>query len=70
MRKAVVAFVVVALLPAYLVLAVTAAERLGADAWWSQLIFFAVAGIVWALPLRPLMRWAHRAGVTNPPRSD
>jgi len=30
------------------------------DAWWIDLIFFAVAGIGWGVPLIPLLRWAER----------
>ena len=30
------------------------------DIWWLDLIFFAVAGIGWGLPLIPLLRWAER----------
>ncbi|WP_427792338.1 DUF2842 domain-containing protein [Brevundimonas diminuta] len=29
-------------------------------AWWIDLIFFAVAGIGWGLPLIPMLRWAER----------
>ncbi|MGH7019611.1 MAG: DUF2842 domain-containing protein [Brevundimonas sp.] len=28
--------------------------------WWLDLIFFAVAGIGWGIPLIPLLRWAER----------
>lgn len=31
------------------------------DAWWIDLIFFAVGGIGWGVPLIPLLRWAERA---------
>ncbi|MGH7028068.1 DUF2842 domain-containing protein [Brevundimonas sp.] len=30
------------------------------DIWWVDLIFFAVAGIGWGIPLIPLLRWAER----------
>ncbi|WP_292033850.1 MULTISPECIES: DUF2842 domain-containing protein [unclassified Brevundimonas] len=30
------------------------------DIWWLDLIFFAVAGIGWGIPLIPLLRWAER----------
>lgn len=26
-------------------------------AWWMQLVYFACAGIIWALPLKPLFNW-------------
>ena len=28
--------------------------------WWLDLIFFAVAGIGWGIPLIPMLRWAER----------
>ena len=28
------------------------------NAWWIDLIFFAVAGIGWGVPLIPMLRWA------------
>lgn len=28
------------------------------DIWWLDMIFFAVAGIGWGVPLIPLLRWA------------
>jgi hypothetical protein len=39
--------------------AVTINDRLP-NIWWLDLIFFAVAGIGWGLPLIPLLRWAER----------
>ncbi|MFC5390226.1 DUF2842 domain-containing protein [Brevundimonas bullata] len=30
------------------------------DIWWLDLIFFAVAGIGWGIPLIPMLRWAER----------
>ena len=30
------------------------------DIWWLDLIFFAVAGIGWGIPLTPMLRWAER----------
>ncbi|WEK56531.1 MAG: DUF2842 domain-containing protein [Candidatus Brevundimonas phytovorans] len=28
--------------------------------WWLDLLFFAVAGIGWGIPLIPMLRWAER----------
>jgi hypothetical protein len=30
------------------------------DSWWIQLIFYAVAGIGWGVPLVPFLRWADK----------
>ncbi len=27
---------------------------------WAELIYYAIAGIVWVFPLRPLFRWMNR----------
>lgn len=27
---------------------------------WAQLIYYAIAGIVWIFPLRPLFRWMNK----------
>lgn len=36
---------------------VTVAERLPPLPWPIKALFFIVAGIVWILPLKPLLRW-------------
>ena len=45
------------LILAWAVIVATVAGRLGAMTWWLQLLFYVVAGIVWILPLKPLLRW-------------
>jgi len=39
------------------VLVVSASSLLGGLPWPVHLIYYAVAGIVWILPLKPLLRW-------------
>jgi hypothetical protein len=56
-RKALGAIAILAYLTAYIAIAAMAGEqalKLGA---WAGLGFYAIAGIAWVLPLRPLMRW-------------
>ena len=36
---------------------VTAAEMLPSLPWPAKALFFVAAGIVWILPLKPLLRW-------------
>jgi len=36
---------------------VSASAWVGAWPWWLQLPFYLVAGIVWILPLKPLLLW-------------
>jgi membrane protein implicated in regulation of membrane protease activity len=49
----------------YMTLYAAAAAALGTvlvTTWpgWAQLLYFAVAGIVWILPLKPLFGWMNR----------
>ncbi len=41
------------------VLVVSASSLLGTLPWPVHLLYYAVAGIVWILPLKPLIRWMH-----------
>ena len=31
------------------------------DVWWAQVLYFAVAGLAWGVPILPLISWAGRA---------
>jgi hypothetical protein len=53
--------VILVYLLVYVVAAVTVGERLHANAW-ASLAFYAVAGIIWVFPLRPLFRWMNAKG--------
>lgn len=35
-------------------------SRIGEAPKWLQMLFYAVAGIAWILPLMPLIRWMER----------
>lgn len=53
------------LLVAYLALYATLAAALGAYVWghapnWAGLLYFALAGVVWVFPLKPLFGWMNR----------
>jgi hypothetical protein len=43
---------------AYTIAAVILADRLGPMPWPVQLVYFAVAGVLWVFPARWLMLWA------------
>ncbi|MCP3733390.1 DUF2842 domain-containing protein [Sphingomonas sp. RP10(2022)] len=36
---------------------VSASAMIGTWPWWLQLPFYLIAGIVWILPLKPLLLW-------------
>ena len=45
------------LIVVWAVLVVTGAELIGGTHWAAQALYFTAAGIVWILPLKPLLRW-------------
>ena len=58
-RKAVASLGVLAFLCVY-VWAVTALAGFVPAAWWAQVLYFAVAGLAWGLPILPLLKWAEK----------
>jgi membrane protein implicated in regulation of membrane protease activity len=60
-RKALGSFVMLAYLATYAIVAATVGATYAlAWPWWAQLAFFAVAGIIWVFPLKPLFGWMNR----------
>ena len=60
-RKALGCFVLLAYLAAYAVLAASLGVALvPLIPVWAQLIYYAIAGIVWIFPLKPLFAWMNR----------
>ena len=45
------------LIVVWAVLVVTGADFIGGAPWPLQALYFLVAGVVWVLPLKPLLRW-------------
>jgi hypothetical protein len=60
-RRAVAAIGVVVFLAFYVWVATVIADRLP-DLMWVKLLYFAVVGTAWGLPLFPLLSWAERGG--------
>ena len=56
-RKPAGIFAILLLIALWAVLVVTISERLQGWPTLAQLPFYLAAGIVWILPLRPLLRW-------------
>jgi predicted membrane channel-forming protein YqfA (hemolysin III family) len=56
-RKPVGIFLILWLVAIWAFAVVTVAEWLPPLAWPLKAMFFVTAGIVWILPLRPLLRW-------------
>lgn len=61
MRKALASIGIIAFLAVY-VWAVVALARFVPDVWWAQVLYFAVAGLSWGVPVLPLIAWAERGG--------
>ena len=58
-RKLVGSLGVLAFLGVYIWAAASVAERLP-DSTWVQLVYFAVVGTLWGVPLFPLIAWVQR----------
>ncbi|HEX2763085.1 MAG TPA: DUF2842 domain-containing protein [Allosphingosinicella sp.] len=56
-RKPAGIFLILALIAFWAFLVATVAETLPALPWPLTALFFVAAGIVWILPLKPLLRW-------------
>ena len=56
-RKAVGMALIVLLIVVWAAIVATIAGKIGFMAWPLQALFYAVAGIAWILPLKPLLRW-------------
>ena len=60
-RKALGCFVLLAYIAIYTVLAASLGVALvPLIPTWAQLIFYAIAGIIWIFPLKPLFAWINR----------
>lgn len=59
MRKAIGALAILAFMAMYIAVAAVIGDRVAKEHWAIQLVFFPIAGLLWVLPLRPLLRWIH-----------
>lgn len=59
LRKLIGLFGVLLFLFVYVGLAVAIADRLP-NIWWLQIIYFAIVGIAWGVPLLPFFRWMNQ----------
>ena len=61
-RRALGSVAILVYLVVYIVLAASIGGMLADQNWALQIAFFAVAGIAWIFPLRPLLAWMGRGG--------
>ena len=60
-RKAIGCFVLLTYIAVYAVLAASLGVALAPlIPTWAQLIYYAVAGVIWIFPLKPLFGWMNR----------
>lgn len=51
-------FLIIAIIVVWAVLIASLSETVTAWPWPVQALFYTVAGIVWILPLKPILRWS------------
>jgi membrane protein implicated in regulation of membrane protease activity len=60
-RKFIGTLALIVIVPAYAMLMVELSRYVLAGAsWWMQTLFFLIAGIGWALPVLPLIKWMEK----------
>jgi hypothetical protein len=59
LRKLIGTVAILAFLTAYVVVVATLGDRLP-KSWFVQVIYFGLAGVVWGVPLFPLISWMNR----------
>lgn len=57
MRKPIASLILLVFIIAWAMIAATVGSAITDWPRWTQLVFYAVAGTGWILPLRPLFRW-------------
>ncbi len=56
-RKPAGMFIILALILIWCVGIVSLSNVVGAWPWWLQLPFYLITGIIWIMPLKPLLLW-------------
>ncbi|MGJ3626099.1 5-formyltetrahydrofolate cyclo-ligase [Sphingomonas sp. MMS24-JH45] len=56
-RKPMGMLVILGIIAVWSVAIISLSATVGGWPWWGQAVFYLVAGIVWVLPLKPLLRW-------------
>ena len=66
-RPAAGAFMILGVIIVWAVLVASFADTVGRWPGWVQLPFYLVAGIVWIIPLKPILRWSETGHWRAPP---
>jgi membrane protein implicated in regulation of membrane protease activity len=59
LRKAIGGIAILAFMLMYIAVAAVIGDRVAKEHWAIQLVFFPVAGLLWIIPLKPLLQWIH-----------
>ena len=65
-RKPFGAFLILLLIAVWAVLVAMGADLMAGLPWPVFVVYFGVAGIVWILPLKPLLRWIETGSFRTP----
>ena len=57
MRKLIGMIILLVILALYIALAITLGQFVTGHHWLLDLVFYVIAGVIWAFPLKPLMKW-------------
>ena len=60
LRKPVGIFVILAVIVSWSIVVAGGAAQIAQLHWFAQLIVYALAGTIWVLPLKALLRWMER----------
>lgn len=70
MRKPLTILILCGYLVGYIAIAATIGGMLTKVPVWLQLSYFAIAGVLWVFPLKPLFAWMHRDPKAHDPSAD
>lgn len=59
MRRSIASLILLLYIVIYVMIAATIGGMLAKSPVWIQIPYFAIAGVLWAFPLKPLMTWAY-----------
>ena len=58
--------IILSIILVWAVIVASAASLIGNAPWPVQAVFYVIAGIVWILPLKPLLRWMETGRFSGP----
>jgi hypothetical protein len=59
MRKIAGSLALVSWIVGYVAVAAVLGDRVADEHWGWQLLYYPAAGLLWVIPLKPLLRWMH-----------